>query len=214
MHAEETVTACKGKLIAFEGIDRAGKTSVIERLPDRLGDCRVSIVRTGELRSPIASALRKMLDQRGTAFLKTYFFASDRAWAYKVECLPALRRGDLVLWDRYVDTAIVYRAVEISREPSEIKLPFVKAINRPFMRPDLTIYIDISEHTSVGRGTPAGGGRPYSRDFLREVRVRYLRLASREKYSIIDGERPIEVIVAEVAQIIRDEFKELFPCLQ
>jgi len=207
------MTACKGKLIAFEGIDRAGKTSVIERLPDQLGDCRVSIVRTGELRSPIAQAIRKMVNQQATAFLKTYFFASDRAWAYEAECLPALRRGDLVLWDRYVDSAIVYRTVELSRMRSRINLGFVKAINRPFKKADLTIYIDISEDVSAERARRAGAPALYDLEFLGEVRTQYLDLASRDKYCIINGERPIEEVVTEVAQIIRDEFKELFACL-
>jgi thymidylate kinase len=89
------MTDYPGKLIAFEGIDRAGKSSLVARLPDMLADCTVPVVICGELRSPIACMLRRMLRTGGSAFLKTFFFASDRAWTYEKRCLPALNRGEL-----------------------------------------------------------------------------------------------------------------------
>lgn len=202
----------KGKLIAFEGIDRAGKSSIIKRLPDLLDGCNVPIAICGEFQSPFAPIMRDLLHGGSSPFLKTFLFAADRAWTYERDCLPALKRGELVLWDRYVDSAIVYRSVEFSRSPSDIDidLDFVKDINRLFVRPDLTICIDITAETSQERARLAGTGEPYSPEFLENVRTEYLRVASTEEYVIINGERPLDAVVSEVGQVIRQRFEELF----
>jgi len=177
---------------------------------DLLRDCNVPLVICGELRSPFAHLLRDMLRKGSSAFLKTYLFAADRAWSYEAECVPALIRGELVLWDRYVDSAIVYRAVELTRSASLIDLDFVRDINRPFARPDLTIYLDISVHTSLERARAMGSSEPYNREFLEEVRIQYLNIARERGYSIIDGQRPVDIVAAEVSQVIRQRFGELF----
>lgn len=200
--------------MALEGIDRAGKSCVLAALPGLLRDCKASVVLCSELKSPIAHALRDMLCKGGTPSLKTFFFAADRAWEYEVDCLPALARGDLVLWDRYVDSAIVYRTVELSLGDSGasiVDMDFVKRINSRFTPADLTVYIDISVETSIERGRKTGVPEPYNREFLESARNEYIRLAAGERYSRVDGEGPLESVVTETARIIRERFREMFP---
>ncbi len=204
----------RGKLVAFEGIDRAGKSSIVKLLPEYLADCIVPIRVCGELQSPLAPIIRDLLASGGSPLLKTFLFAADRAWTYEQVCLPALNRGELILWDRYVDSAIVYRAVELSIQPSEIiDLDFVRDINRIFAAADLTIYIDVSVETSHKRAKSARVHEPYVSSFLRLVRAEYLKYASdpANRYVIIDGERPLEDVVEETAKVIRTRFKEMFP---
>lgn len=204
----------QGQIIAFEGIDRAGKSSVIRRLPERLKDCTVPIQVCGELQSPLAPIIRDLLESGGSPLLKTFLFAADRAWVFEQKCLPAVKRGALVLWDRYVDSALVYRAVELSRCPSEIiDMEFVRDINRIFPVADLTIYIDVSVETSIKRAKLTKEYMPYDPSFLRRVREEYLRLASdsTRKYILVDGERSLQNVVRDVAKIIQSKFRELFP---
>jgi dTMP kinase len=199
-----------GKLVAFEGIDRAGKSSVVQLLPNLLKASKVPIVTCGEKLSPVKSLLNGNALREMSPLIKTYLFATDRAWTYESICLPALRRGELVLWDRYVDSAIVYRAVEITRRPSDIDLDFVEKINRPFLRPHLTIYIDITPETSVARAHRESAQEPYDADFLAAARSQYLERAKSENYKIVDGERPIDVVAEDVASSIGIQFKEMF----
>src|SRR5258708_18558136 len=103
-------------------------------------------------------------------FLKTYLFAADRAWAYYRECLRALRSGGLVLWDRYVDSAIVYRSVEFQLRRSGLDLEFVRNLNSPFIRPSITFYIDITVEVSLLRATNAKRTEPYDAGFSHELR--------------------------------------------
>lgn len=199
-----------GRLVAFEGIDRAGKSSVIERLQSFLVGCNVPITICGELCSPIAPTIRELLHGGGSPFLKAFLFACDRAWSYERVGLPALEAGGLVLWDRYVDSAVVYRTVELAVKPSIIDLDFVKDINRPFREADLTIYIDISIESVSTRAKLSGKNEPYSLEFLEKVRTEYLKLASEKGYCIIDGEPSLDTVAGQTNRIIRQHLKELF----
>lgn len=200
-----------GKLVAFEGIDNAGKSSVLRVLTTLLSDCRVPVVDCGEQLSPIAPLLRGRAIQDLSPFLKTYFFAADRAWTYERECLPALRGGALVLWDRYVDSAIAYRTVEFERVPTLVDLAFVLQINQPFRPADFTFYVDVSVKTSVARSERDGGPEPYDPDFLGAVRQKYLEMSAERGYRVVDGEVPIDLVATEVASVLRRQFPEMFP---
>jgi dTMP kinase len=196
-----------GRLVTIEGIDRAGKSSTLAGLPCLLQDCKVPVSICGELCSPLAPVIRDMLQEGSSAFLKTFLFASDRAWTYELKCLPSLRRGELVLWDRYVDSAIVYRATELSQSVSLIDLDFVREINRPFPKPDLVVYVDISVDVSIQRAEATGIKEPYGREFLEIVRAEYQKLALREKYCIINGEQPIDSVRLAVAETSKQGFQ-------
>ena len=210
MHAQEDVT--QGKLITFEGIDGAGKTSIVRELPAYLSACRVPILICGERRSPFSNLLCNSELKGMSAFLKTYLFAADRAWTYEKECLPALKSGSLVLWDRYVDSALAYRAVELLLKPETLDLNFVELINRPFRLADVTFFVDVSISISETRTRKNSSANPYATEFLRRVRIEYERLAQQRGYVTINGEPPLELVAKNVALEIKRRFKELFYC--
>lgn len=211
MPTKQATIRPKGKLIVFEGLDRSGKSSVVKRIAEMFLKNNMHITVCGELHSPFRSELRKMLREGSTPFLKTYLFASDRAWEYESKCLPALEKGEMVLWDRYVDSAIVYRTVELRKIKSFIDINFVKSINSPFISPDLTIYIDISTETALKRAKASGSTEPYDASFLKKVRICYMKLAIKKNYSIINGELPLQEVVETAYQVILKRFKEFFP---
>lgn len=198
-----------GRLVAFEGIDRAGKSTVVNNLSNDPSMSSFTMTVCGELQSPISAFVRELLAKGGSPFLKTFFFASDRAWEYEKRCLPAIERGDLVLWDRYVDSALVYRSIELPDPDSLIDMDFVRIINSPFMRPDLTIYIDISVETSLLRSKYSGEVNPYSHDFLDKVRHCYLNSIPSDTYCVVDGEQSIEDVTEEVGKIIINRFRDI-----
>ena len=206
----EKVNHYPGKLIAFEGIDRAGKSSAVGMLPALLEGCNVPIISLGEKRSPFKALLTGEALKTASPFLKTYLFATDRAWTYEMECLPALKRGELVLWDRYVDSAIVYRSVELRCYCSIIDLDFVKDINSPFIQPNLTFYLKINKETFLSRQQPGSMNEPYNYDFLEQVEKEYDALADLPKYIVVNAKHSPEEVAGEIADIIRREIKELF----
>ncbi len=199
-----------GCLIALEGIDRAGKSTILEILPPLLCGCTVEIATCSERQSPLGCFLVPEKLAELSPFLKTYFFAADRAWVYERICRPKLEAGALVIWDRYVASAIAYRSADLLPGTSLIDMEFVKKINEPFPVPDLTILIDISTATSSNRGRRANMEEAYSGVYLKRVREAYLTLAQCWPTVTVNGEQPAEKVAAETAILIKKKFQELF----
>lgn len=200
-----------GRFVAFEGIDRAGKSSVVKVLPALLTGCSVPIRICAEYNSPVGPLISGDALKKLSAFKKAYLFAADRAWTYESECLPALERGELVLWDRYKDSAIAYRAAELHSRPSNLfDLEFVKAINQPFLAPDKTFFIEISVEVSEERARKSNTKEPYDSAFLERVRLEYHKLASAPGYAIVDGARSTEAVAEQIAKEIRTGFPQFF----
>jgi dTMP kinase len=200
----------KGKLIAFEGIDCAGKSTIIKRISNQLTGCKANIKVLSECMSPLSEIIKETLDNNGSPFIKTFLFASDRAWTYEKECLPALERGDLVFWDRYVDSAIVYRKVELLQRKDIIDNGFVMNINAPFIKADLTFFIDISPEVSKERALKGKRCEPYDIFFLKMVREEYGKLVNNVDYIQVNGEQDPKKIQEEIKKQVKERFKELF----
>lgn len=196
-------------LVAVEGIDRAGKTSVVRRLPDRLSACRVPVHLCAERDSPLGRFLTPQELPRLSPFMKTYLFAADRAWTYEQVCEPALGRGELVIWDRYVASALVYRKVESHFHPGKVDYSLVEALNRPFPAADLTLVLDIGVATAVQRSAALGESGNYPPSFLEMVRAEYLSLRG-GPVRVVDAEPPLCDVLDSVTRTVARAFPELF----
>jgi len=187
-------------LIAIEGIDGAGKSTLIQRLKSRLPSDKY--IFCSEFQSPIKDNVKALLHEDATFFLKTYFFAADRAWTYKKIALPAIEAGRIVIWDRYVDSALAYRFAELDNADI-INFNFVKEINKPFRKADITIYLKMPAENSAERAASAGRKEPYNMAFLKQVGQYYDNVARRNSsYRIVDATKTENEITDEVIAII------------
>ena len=175
-----------------------------------LGDCMVKVVTCGERQSPLGNLLTSKELAKLSPFLKTFLFAADRAWVFERVCQPELRFGALVIWDRYVASAIAYRSADFSDGTDLIDIEFVEQINSPFPIPDLTILVDISKRTSSDRARHAGQDESYSMMHLERVREAYLTLARRWPTVTVNGEQSPDGVAADIGGAIRERFPELF----
>lgn len=195
------------RLIVVEGIDRAGKSTLVRRLPGKLPS-DVTVVTTGEFRSPITKVLRCMLKKGSSPWLKTFMFAADRAWTLEHCAWPALLRPNaVVVWDRYVASALAYRAAELSTVPASsttVDINFVRSINSLFPAPGLTLFVEIPVATSMERARHSGKPEIYGYSTLERVCEEYERLSQEPngRFVKIDGTRaPDEVLDCAVGAI-------------
>jgi dTMP kinase len=138
----------QGKLIVIEGIDGAGKTTVIRKLTKRLkskghkvsvSEWRESLVIGGYLKKLVKEKIKLCPHAFST------LHAADFADRVAKEIKPALARGEIVICDRYFYTEIVRDAgLKMECNWSEGLFPFAP-------NPDLIIYLDISLGTSLAR---------------------------------------------------------------
>ena len=195
-----------GVFITFEGGDGAGKTTQIDKLRgwlERQGHTVVVTREPGgtdigvELRN-IVLHHRGFLAPRAEALL----YAADRAHHIHTVVRPALERGEVVVQDRYFDSSVAYQGA--GRVLSEDEVRDLSLWATESLMPQLTVVLDIP--SDIARQRRDSDNRVFDRleaeadDFHERVRQAYHRLADAEpdRFLMIDGQRPIDDIHAEV----------------
>lgn len=107
-----------------------------------------------------------------------------------------------LVFDRYIHSAIAYRAAE------DFDSQYVRQVNAAFPRPDIGILLDISVAASLARTDPTKPPTPYATAFLERVRSEYLRLAETGELILIDAERPIADVKADVVRLVLDHVRK------
>ncbi|HET7714255.1 MAG TPA: dTMP kinase [Bauldia sp.] len=204
-----------GKFITFEGGEGAGKSTQIRRLAARLEDAGLRVVTTREPGgTPAAEAIRLFILSRRAEMMgpegEAVLFAAARADHVARIIRPALASGDWVLCDRFADSTRVYQGVE-----GGVAADTLDALERVAVgmtRPDLTIILDVSAETGLGRvraRQAASGVSPdrFDTDELgphERRRKAYLDLAARDpgRYLVIDASRNEDEVAADIWQAI------------
>ena len=71
-------------------------------------------------------------------------------------------------------------------------------VNRDVTPPDITFLIDIEPGLAYHRGQIANRRNPYSEDFLKLARERYIELAEKERLIVIDGSMSVEQVTENI----------------
>ncbi|MEK3936423.1 dTMP kinase [Sporosarcina sp. FSL W7-1349] len=144
----------RGIFISFEGPEGAGKTTAIANVYERLkADGRQVIVTrepggitiSEKIRSIILDNDHGEMDGRTEALL--YAAARRQHLVEKIE--PALRQGEIVLCDRFIDSSLAYQG-----HARGLGMEEVLAINKFAIgetMPDLTIFFDILPEAGLAR---------------------------------------------------------------
>jgi dTMP kinase len=207
----------KGRLISFEGLDGAGKTTQMDLLEQWLQSRGVPYVRT---REPGGTALgveiRHLLLNRPelaiTPLAEAFLFQADRAQHFATLVLPALREGKLVITDRCFDASIAYQGyargvgVELVEQLSMLATQGYKA--------DLTILLDL-DPSEVHRRTTLGNDQSGKREertrfdaeaeeFHKRVQegFRALARAHPERIKVIDATHSPREIHEEIVALV------------
>jgi dTMP kinase len=162
-----------GWLIVLEGIDGAGKSTIVRRISEYCESIGKTWVASAEpTRGPWGMKLRKsMTEGRLTLEDELELFLKDRAEHVEGVILPNLRQGKVVILDRYyISTAAYQGARGVSPE-------WVLTENERFApKPDIVLLLDFDPAAGLER-IAARGDKPNSfeqLDQLREVRKIFL----------------------------------------
>ena len=155
--------------VTLEGIDNCGKTTLSKKLCKELSSQGKKVHCTRELITTdvgdiVLDSFRKGI--KLSPQLKALYFAADRQIRYE-EIIK--QDYDVVIWDRYVYSSLVYREME------SCNVAWVDEINKIFKVPELNIYMDVSLKTAMSRARENKRILPYTKKELGLCRGIYLR---------------------------------------
>jgi dTMP kinase len=205
-----------GCLITLEGPEGGGKSTQIALLRDFLERAGVPCT---VVREPGGTAIGDrvreiLLDPRAadmTVRTEILLYAASRAQLVEQVILPALRRGEVVLCDRFVDSSLAYQGFGAPWDREEIRL--VNRVATGGLRPHRTYLLDVPVEESIRRLQSRGRGidriERKGKKFHERVRQGFLRLAQAEpdRFLVVDAGRPAD----EVFHLLRRDLEKLIP---
>lgn len=185
-----------GILLAFEGIDGAGKTTQAARLADLLQTLGIPTVRTKEpTDGPIGTALRQSAATgRMSAEEELDAFIRDRREHVASRIHPALYRGDVVIVDRYYYSTAAYQGAR------GFDTAAILATNEEFApQPDLLFVLDVPVAVGHARIADRGDRANLFEDSntLDQARIIFRSLSGPHVVHL-DGTQPPEQIASEI----------------
>ena len=189
----------RGLLVAIEGPDRAGKTTVVSALRDRHGFVAVKRPdRTSPTGLVLAQFIRGELAFSGDARL------NERAAQMVFACnnlegrdfiVGTLKQGADVVMDRYVPSGVVYHSQATNGEDTRA---FIHTLNEGMPRPDLVLVFEVAPEVAAARAD-FGGERNDTVDVQRAVGAGFRRFYGDDaRVQFVDASRDPATVLADV----------------
>lgn len=201
-----------GLFVTFEGTDGCGKTTQMKRAADWLRGRGYEVVSTREPGGcSISERIREIiLDVKSagmTAECEAMLYAAARAQHVSEVIKPAVKRGAIVLCDRFLDSSLVYQGVGRG-----LGMGAVRALNRLGVdgcQPDLTLFYDISPERAMQRRRAASAPDRLElerKEFFEAVYGAYKALAAEdpERIAVIDADRPIDAVETDTRRCLAE----------
>lgn len=199
-----------GRFIVFDGPDGSGKSTQFKRF-GRL--CREQGVSVCEVREPGGTAIGEqiravLLDPVNTEMslrCEMMLYMASRAQLIEQVIRPALRRGDLVLADRFVSSTLAYQGAAGGLVTADILAVAEVALGEAW--PDLTVVFDVDERVAASRLSPLlDRMEQKGAEFHRRVRQGFLQQASErpDRYLVIDASVGADAVAARLDAQLED----------
>lgn len=197
----------KGFFISFEGGEGSGKSIQVKLLADFLRQKGYQVVLTREpggtkIGEQIRQITHSLKNKELTFAAEVYLMAASRAQNVAEVILPALKKGKIVIADRFLDSSLAYQGY--GRGLGEKTIADLNKLAVGSLKPDLTILLDVGVKKGLARRKKAKKIDRLDlekKSFYQKVRQGYFKLAKKNPshYLVISAEKPIE----EIAKIIR-----------
>lgn len=168
-------------LVIFEGLDNCGKTTLVQMIEEYYSKLKIDAEVSKEFETNIGKELKKMAIE-GTLdpVLKSYLFATDRYIRMK-NIMQEDLNNKIILFDRYVPSAIAYRMAE------GINKNWIASINSVFPKADIGFFIDITPYESIKRNIDTKFNIKATPEHLDKVRRAYLSILEENNLIYVNG---------------------------
>ncbi|KGP71520.1 dTMP kinase [Pontibacillus yanchengensis] len=201
-----------GCFITFEGGEGAGKSSILQALQQRLQQEGYDIMATREpggieisekIRQIILNPSHTAMDGRTEALL----YAAARRQHLVEKVVPALRGGQVVLCDRFIDSSLAYQGYARGLGMEEVYKINEFAVEN--CMPDVTLFFDLSPEEGMNRISENKLREQNRLDledltFHHTVYEAYQKLINRfsDRIKVVNANQPFDKVLEEVYTIV------------
>ncbi|KAI4636165.1 hypothetical protein J4E83_001119 [Alternaria metachromatica] len=192
----------RGKLIVFEGLDRAGKSTQCQMLVEDLQNDGIKVrhMRFPDRTTPIGQMINSYLSGQSDQddHVIHLLFSANR-WEAVPSIQADLAAGTTIIVDRYYYSGCVYSAAK--QNPS-MSLEWCRKPEVGLPRPDLCLFLDISADDAAKRG--GYGTEKYEKkeiqDRVRELFETMMQKKEGEDFVRIDAGESMTDVAAKIRQ--------------
>ena len=197
--------------ITFEGPDGSGKTMQMEPTVQFLCEQGYSVFTAREpggtaIGNQVREILMKMENTSMLPNAETLLFCAARAQLVEEVIRPRLKKGEVVLLDRYADSTLAYQGYGHQNDIELIRKVLRFATGG--LVPDLTILFDLEPEIGLQRRQKGNGEwnrmDAYQLEYHNRVRRGYLELAKKEpgRWRIVDAEQKPDMVQSQIKSIL------------
>lgn len=196
-----------GKFIVIEGLDGSGQTTQVNLLRDFLikKGYKMFLTKEPTINSKAGKKIKNILEKKIKISPEKLqiLFAEDRKKHLEKEILPALKKGKIVISDRYFFSSFTYG------KASGLNLEWLIELNKNFIFPDVTFILKVRPEICIYRIQKRG--QDYTlfekKEKLEKVWKIFKILPERFKdIYTINGEKSIEEVFENIKKIIVKKF--------
>ncbi len=199
--------------ITLEGPEGSGKTSHVPLLRDFLLKAGYAVYCTREPGgTSIGDQIREvLLANRNTEMhprSEILLFQASRAQLVEQEIIPRIKKGEIVLCDRYADSTIAYQGY--GHRENLGQLHSIVEFATGGLKPDLSILLDLDVEVGLLRRQQDGDINrldAFAVEFHQRVRDGYHQLvaAEPERWVVVDASRGFAEVQADLRTVIRNK---------
>lgn len=204
----------KGKFIVLEGIEASGKTTQTKKITELLAKTQKIFVTKNPTDSFIGNFIRQNLlagKVRIPPISLQYLFGADRE-IQQQEILERLKKGEIVISDRYFWSSVAYGAADIETDYDNFTNLSLTAFSllsmyHQFIVPDLTFFLDISLEEAEKRMSKSKKHTEIYDNKEMNIKVKkgyeWLLRQFPKEFVIVNAEKSIEEVQEEILSKIQ-----------
>ena len=206
----------KAKFIVIEGIEGAGKSTVIKHIADFLSEQNIKYILTREPGgTELAEGIRELIKQdynEEKVFPETEVLLLYAARLQLVENIikPALNNNTWVIADRHDLSTLAYQAG--GRGVNESFIKNIKQATLKEFSYDFCLFLDVDPALGLKRASGRGKLDRIEREnlqFFAKVRSKYLELLSSfSKNGVIDANQDQDKVIDDAVRSIKEQITE------
>jgi len=191
-------------LIAVEGIDQSGKKTQTELLVKKLKEKGVSAIKMSfpDYGTPVGHLIKKILSNEIQVPLEVkHMLYSANKWELKPKIEELIEQKYTIVFDRYYQSNWAYGLA------NNLPIDWLEGLDQDLPHTNLTIVLDLPPEVSLKRKEQNRDIHEQDLEYLLRVRKCFIKLASENKWVIVDGNQSVDTVHDSIWKIVSERLK-------